>query len=562
MLGVVDGAEAEQHVLEVRPPAWEVMEQLGDEHERHAGIDRALDGANAGRDDEHQPEQRVEVGEAVAADGPLQRAQQSATQTGDGGRQGEGHDLCPSRVDADGLRRHLTAPNGGQPLSGRSSSHEDDNERADGEDGQRQEEEGSVGGEVDGPQLRSGYRDACLAVARPALREHQVVDHEGEGEGRQRQIQAAEAQGREGDHHADNSGDGGTDEDGHQHGHAVVGRQLGRGQGAEAGEARLTQRDLSGHPHDDRVRQEDDAHDDRLRHQEQPERREEEEGDGQEDDDERREHHPVQPFEARVAQAGGERRRWRTHARQWVGHLGLAQAWAEKQERHQQDERHRRTEALYQLVAERQVLGEHLLADPEQEAAQQRERQTAQTAEHGGGDGGHHQHREVDGVDPGVEGREEHAGQGGQDARQHPRRRRHPLGVDALQLQQARALDDGAHAQSERRRTKQDSKADDDDDGGDDHGDLVGVDAVGVPLVEVLGVGADSTPRLTYKRGRRAQRPERQRDRNHCTSLHHLHGSNLQYCNQMYPDSSIRVPKKSPTQRVGEEGLEPPTSCV
>jgi hypothetical protein len=48
-----------------------------------------------------------------------------------------------------------------------------------------------------------------------------------------------------------------------------------------------------------------------------------------------------------------------------------------------------------------------------------------------------------------------------------------PLGVDAGQLGQARTLDDGAHAQPERRIPEQRRQTDEDDHTGDDDGDVV-----------------------------------------------------------------------------------------
>ena len=45
------------------------------------------------------------------------------------------------------------------------------------------------------------------------------------------------------------------------------------------------------------------------------------------------------------------------------------------------------------------------------------------------------------------ERREQHAGEPGEQARQHPRERAHPVGVDARELGHPRALDHGPHPQ-------------------------------------------------------------------------------------------------------------------
>ena len=59
VLGVGDGSQPEEHELELARHA-ERLQQLGEEGEREAGLDRAFDGARAERHDEHEPEQPEE----------------------------------------------------------------------------------------------------------------------------------------------------------------------------------------------------------------------------------------------------------------------------------------------------------------------------------------------------------------------------------------------------------------------------------------------------------------------------------------------------------------------
>ena len=196
-----------------------------------------------------------------------------------------------------------------------------------------------------------------------------------------------------------------------------MGCQLGRGERAHACERRLAQRDLTAHAHHDSERKEDDAHHDSLRDEEQPVARQDEERHHEEDTDEGGEHDPVQAIEGGVAEGGGQRGRRRADAGEGVGHVAPSQTGPEQEQAEQHQERHRGPEPLHQLVAEGQVLGQHFLANTEDDAPEQGQGQAAQPAEGGGGDGGDDQHGEVVGIDACIERRQEHTREGGDQAR-------------------------------------------------------------------------------------------------------------------------------------------------
>ena len=87
----------------------------------------------------------------------------------------------------------------------------------------------------------------------------------------------------------------------------------------------------------------------------------------------------------------------------------------------------------------------------EQQAAEERHEDVRERGEHRGRDRGHDERRVVDLRHLRQRGRDEHAGHAREQARHHPRGRAHAVGVDAGELGHARALDDRAHAQPERR---------------------------------------------------------------------------------------------------------------
>ena len=89
---VGERAESKEDVLVLeRDP--ELLEQLGEQGERQAGLDGALDGPGPDRHDEHQPEQRGERREVGGVVGlALQHGEQAAAESGDAGREREGDD--------------------------------------------------------------------------------------------------------------------------------------------------------------------------------------------------------------------------------------------------------------------------------------------------------------------------------------------------------------------------------------------------------------------------------------------------------------------------------------
>ena len=95
--------------------------------------------------------------------------------------------------------------------------------------------------------------------------------------------------------------------------------------------------------------------------------------------------------------------------------------------------------------------------------------------------------------------RDEHAGQPGEEARQRPAERRHPVGVDAVELGHPRALDHRPHAQADRREPEEQRRARPWPSTRDDHRhQLVAaerVDAEGV-VEDVGAAGHDALGRL------------------------------------------------------------------
>ena len=114
----------------------------------------------------------------------------------------------------------------------------------------------------------------------------------------------------------------------------------------------------------------------------------------------------------------------------------------------QHDERQRGPQPGAQHAVGREEPGQLGLEDAQADAAEERQRDARQVADDAGGDGGDEQREEVEAVELREERGDEDAGQAGQHARQDPREQRHPLRVDALQLQEAGALDDGSHLQA------------------------------------------------------------------------------------------------------------------
>ena len=122
----------------------------------------------------------------------------------------------------------------------------------------------------------SGSRDVERerAAADPAERHEDAVEHQRERERGEREVDAAEPQHRDREQRADDRGEHRADE----HRRAAPGRSHACTSCAVVNpptrrERRLAQRDLARHAGDHRDRQEDDGEDDRLGHEQEPERR-------------------------------------------------------------------------------------------------------------------------------------------------------------------------------------------------------------------------------------------------------------------------------------------------
>ncbi len=86
---------------------------------------------------------------------------------------------------------------------------------------------------------------------------------------------------------------------------------------------------------------------------------------------------------------------------------------------------------------------------------------------------------------------DEHTGEAGEEARQHPRERADPVRVDARELGHPRALDDRPHPQPDPGVAEQERQEDHRDDRGDHGGGLVAVDRVVTPAVDAELVRPD-----------------------------------------------------------------------
>ena len=75
---------------------------------------------------------------------------------------------------------------------------------------------------------------------------------------------------------------------------------------------------------------------------------------------------------------------------------------------------------LATMLPRREIAGEDALEDPEQQAAGERQRDAHEPAERRGRDRGDEQRGVVADQDLPVHGRDEHAGQAGDEAREHP----------------------------------------------------------------------------------------------------------------------------------------------
>src|SRR5262249_61879309 len=89
-----------------------------------------LDGARSDGDDDDEPQEPEEDLEVRGVVGlVLLDRQEPAAQSGDPGREGEGDDARPGRIDADGGGRRLTAAQRIEISASRSLSYEDHTDR-------------------------------------------------------------------------------------------------------------------------------------------------------------------------------------------------------------------------------------------------------------------------------------------------------------------------------------------------------------------------------------------------------------------------------------------------
>ena len=111
-------------------------------------------------------------------------------------REREYRDLRPCQVDPEALCGGRTSPHGSEEAAEGAPLDEDDADHADPEDDRRENEEVPVARvarkEIDRADLRAGYQDSGLAVARPREREEQLIAEQRERECEQGQSEAGD----------------------------------------------------------------------------------------------------------------------------------------------------------------------------------------------------------------------------------------------------------------------------------------------------------------------------------------------------------------------------------
>ena len=299
--------------------------------------------------------------------------------------------------------------------------------------------------------------------------------------------------------------------------------ELRAGERADAGEGRLAERDLPAHPRQQHDGQEDDRIGEPLGEREGPVAR----NPGETRDEEDGEHCPsptAQQFLEPVAPDG------RRHGRRWriAGGKGvvveppLAQARQCEQEDDEHGEGKRRPEPRREHAPTREVTPEELLDDTEADPAPEGEREAGEAPERCGGDGGDEQVGEVEGLQLREQRSEQHSGKAREKAGKDPDGDPDALGIDAGELDHARALGHGPHPQSDLGEVRHERRQQHDGQGHDDRRQLRAV--YGVPCdVEVDRV------RRQPQRGRRQpflapeDQLERARDRDqHAERAHEL----------------------------------------
>ena len=104
-----------------------------------------------------------------------------------------------------------------------------------------------------------------------------------------------------------------------------------------------------------------------------------------------------------------------------------------------------------ELARRAEDVGERALTDPDEQAADQGHRDAREPSDRGSSDGRDDEQRVDVRVEREVERREQHTGEPGEQARQHPGDHAHALRVDARELDHPRALDHSTHLQAQRR---------------------------------------------------------------------------------------------------------------
>ena len=360
------------------------------DHGQHQHADRRV-----------RPEDRVEEDRAGA------EAEQHAAQPGDAGRQREAVQLRLEDVDADGGRSALVGAYGEQPAAGAAAPQVGHRERGDRQERKthdrvvarvpdgidRPSEEGQVG----------GLHPGVLGVG--AVAEDQLVHGEAEAERDDCEVHATGPQRRQAEEEPDGRGDEHTDHQGGLEPPPVRRHQLGRREGADAGQGVLRQRELAGvagqHHHgeaDDRERRADD--DGCVPVLRRTERHPQERGGGDDDDHARPDPAGADPGEP-------------------VGDASAQRQPAAPDDQHHDDhqERHRVGDAgtvrgLEEVVAP--VRGQRL-RDTEEDAAQQRQRVGLETAQQRGRERADDEDAEGDRRDEAGRGRRhQRPGHGGQ----------------------------------------------------------------------------------------------------------------------------------------------------
>ena len=358
----------------------------------------------------------------------------------------------------------MRAPTGLMPIDGAAVSlprsaaryrpvvpfpQEDHDQRREREHDEREHEERLVarhavarqaGVEVEAEELRSLDRETGRSAVQTVREDpepievvQEVVRRQCRGEGEQGEVDAAEPDRHDRDQRAEHPGDTGTDE--HRHGDRrppLVG-ELGRGVPTEPGERRLRGRHLPAQAGDHRDRQQHHGDDETVRDAEHPEVGEPEEHRTEQREEEHREHDPVRAAEALVVIRDRQAGRWWVDALQRVAGLAAVPD-PEDEQQEQHHERQRRAQSLRQHRGGVERSGQCRLQHAEPDRSEQRERQAHEPAERGGGDRHHEQGREAVGVDRAVQRPEQHAGDAGHEARQHPCRH-----ADSLRSRRRRA---------------------------------------------------------------------------------------------------------------------------